>query len=190
MKIAVIFPGVGYHTDKPLLYYSKKLAKAYGYEIKEITYKDLPSGIKGDPMKMKQAFEIAFATVKEDLSNIDFSEYDDILFISKSIGTAVAAMYAKTCGHKVRNIFFTPVDLSYSCMDAENCKDGKVVLDGIVLHGLSDPWCDKEITFKECKRLGFPYYSYEGANHSIETESPLTDIENLEAIMKIVDEFI
>ena len=26
-KIAVLFPGVGYHTDKPLLYYSKKLAK-------------------------------------------------------------------------------------------------------------------------------------------------------------------
>ena len=26
MKLAVIFPGIGYHTDKPLLYYSKKLA--------------------------------------------------------------------------------------------------------------------------------------------------------------------
>ena len=25
-KLAVIFPGVGYHTDKPLLYYSKKIA--------------------------------------------------------------------------------------------------------------------------------------------------------------------
>lgn len=26
-KIAVLFPGIGYHTDKPLLYYSKKLAR-------------------------------------------------------------------------------------------------------------------------------------------------------------------
>ena len=26
-KLAVIFPGIGYHTDKPLLYYGKKLAK-------------------------------------------------------------------------------------------------------------------------------------------------------------------
>ena len=26
MKLAVVFPGIGYHADKPLLYYSKKLA--------------------------------------------------------------------------------------------------------------------------------------------------------------------
>ena len=26
-KLAVIFPGIGYHTDKPLLYYGKKLVK-------------------------------------------------------------------------------------------------------------------------------------------------------------------
>ena len=37
-KLAVIFPGVGYHSDKPLLYYSKKLAKNHGYEIKEVKY--------------------------------------------------------------------------------------------------------------------------------------------------------
>ena len=26
-KLAVIFPGIGYHTDKPLLYFGKKLAR-------------------------------------------------------------------------------------------------------------------------------------------------------------------
>lgn len=25
MKLAIFFPGIGYHTDKPLLYYSRKL---------------------------------------------------------------------------------------------------------------------------------------------------------------------
>ena len=35
-KIAVLFPGIGYHTDKPLLYYGKKLAGERGYEIVEI----------------------------------------------------------------------------------------------------------------------------------------------------------
>ena len=37
-KIAVIFPGVGYHADKPLLYYSKKIASQNGYEIVEVPY--------------------------------------------------------------------------------------------------------------------------------------------------------
>ena len=27
MKAAVFFPGIGYHCDKPLLYYSRKLAQ-------------------------------------------------------------------------------------------------------------------------------------------------------------------
>ena len=27
-QLAVLFPGIGYHTDKPLLYYSAKLARA------------------------------------------------------------------------------------------------------------------------------------------------------------------
>ena len=46
-KIAVLFPGIGYHTDKPLLYYSKKLARKRGYEIVEVKYGPLPSGVKG-----------------------------------------------------------------------------------------------------------------------------------------------
>lgn len=31
-KLAVFFPGTGYHTDKPLFYYSRKIAAAKGYE--------------------------------------------------------------------------------------------------------------------------------------------------------------
>ena len=28
MKLVVCFPGIGYHCDKPLLYYSRRLARA------------------------------------------------------------------------------------------------------------------------------------------------------------------
>lgn len=30
MKLVVCFPGIGYHCDKPLLYYSRKLAACAG----------------------------------------------------------------------------------------------------------------------------------------------------------------
>ena len=36
-KICVVFPGIGYHTDKPLLYYSKKYMIAHGYDIVDVT---------------------------------------------------------------------------------------------------------------------------------------------------------
>ena len=31
-RLLVMFPGVGYHCDKPLLYYGRKIAREAGYE--------------------------------------------------------------------------------------------------------------------------------------------------------------
>ena len=90
-KLAVVFPGVGYHADKPLLYYSRKLAAQYGYEIICADYGILPSGIKGDAGKMYAAFEQALSHVEEQLASVDFVPCSRVLFLSKSIGTAVAA---------------------------------------------------------------------------------------------------
>ena len=72
-KIAVLFPGIGYHTDKPLLYYSKKLARKRGYEIVEVKYGPLPSGVKGNAEKMRKAFEMALIYATEQLAEIDFA---------------------------------------------------------------------------------------------------------------------
>ena len=33
MKLCVLFPGMGYHADKPLLYYSAKLALSRGDDV-------------------------------------------------------------------------------------------------------------------------------------------------------------
>ena len=61
-KVVLLFPGVGYHTDKPLLFYGRKLAQDYGYEIViHISYGGFKSGIKGDLEKMREAFESALS---------------------------------------------------------------------------------------------------------------------------------
>ena len=53
-KIAIVFPGIGYHTDKPLLYYGRKLAAELGYRVIEVSYSGFESGIQGDPEKMRR----------------------------------------------------------------------------------------------------------------------------------------
>ncbi|MBD5460191.1 MAG: alpha/beta hydrolase, partial [Lachnospiraceae bacterium] len=88
-KLAVVFPGIGYHTDKPLLYYSKKIAACQGFEIREVPYGNFPPDVKGSAEKMEQAFRSALAQCGEILRDVDFGKYDEILFLSKSIGTAV-----------------------------------------------------------------------------------------------------
>ena len=61
MKIAVFFPGIGYRFNKPLLYYSKKLAKECGYDtFLEVDYRiKKTTNIRGNAEKMREAFDEA-----------------------------------------------------------------------------------------------------------------------------------
>ncbi|MCD7752883.1 MAG: alpha/beta hydrolase [Lachnospiraceae bacterium] len=179
-KIAVIFPGIGYHTDKPLLYFSKRLARQHGYEIKDVPYGGFEGNIKGDSTKMYAAFESAVAQCEELLQDVDFAAYDSILFISKSIGTAVAAAYAARHGIRTRNIFFTPVQQSFQVMKDE----------GILFHGTADPWLDHEVFLEECGKTNYSYYLVEGGNHSLETGDALKDLDNLRWMMETVDRYM
>lgn len=179
-KIAVVFPGIGYHVDKPLLYFSKKLAMQHGYEIRDVPYGGFQPGIKGDRAKMYEAFENALRQSEKILMDVNFEEFNSLLFISKSVGTAVAAAYAAKRGLRTRNIFFTPVEQSFTVM-----KD-----DGILFHGTSDPWLDEESFFRECAKTEYPYYLVEGGNHSLETGDALLDLENLRKIMETVERYM
>ena len=109
MKLAVLFPGAGYHVDKPLLYYAKDLAVSLGYEYISVEYGKLPDAIKGSKAKMQEAFLCALKNAMGLLSAVEWDKYGEITFISKSIGTAVAAETAHQLGLKTRNIYYTPV---------------------------------------------------------------------------------
>lgn len=135
-KIAVLFPGVGYHTDKPLLYYSKKLAKYSGFEILEVAYPPLPSGIKGSPDKMEEAFLLARAQIEDQLSSIPFAWYDSVVFLSKSIGTALAASYAGDHALPAQHVYYTPVAASFPFIEAAITPGD--ALDQIAFHGTAD----------------------------------------------------
>ena len=93
-KLAVVFPGIGYTADKPLLYYTSRLASKHGYKIRTVSYGTLPENVKGDPEKMKQAFDLALEQTERSLGSIDWNSYGSILFISKSIGTVISSAYA------------------------------------------------------------------------------------------------
>ncbi|HIR88732.1 MAG TPA: alpha/beta hydrolase [Candidatus Fimimorpha faecalis] len=174
MKLAVIFPGIGYHTDKPLLYYGKKLAASYGYEIVKLSYQHFPEKVKDSKEKMQQSVEIALEQTEEKLKKIKFSQYEDILFISKSIGTAVAATFAKNHRIPAHHIFYTPVEPSFAVMNQN----------GIVFHGTKDPWIDTSLVKEKCAEKRLPLVIIENANHSLETGDVLTDLKNLIFIME------
>ena len=100
----LLFHGIGYHVDKPLLYHARKLAREAGDEIREVPYGNFPPNIKGNEELMRQAFESAIAQSRDMLKDVKWDEYEEILFISKSIGTIIASAYAKAKELDVKHV--------------------------------------------------------------------------------------
>lgn len=162
-KICVVFPGIGYHTDKPLLYYSKKYMMAHGYDIIDVTYGKLSGHL---PEEIQKVFDDGWNKTLDCLKNVDFSDAEDIVFLSKSIGTAISARYAVEKGLNVRNIYFTPLEITMQYADS----------DGIAFHGTADPLVDTDELARLCEAKKIALYTYEGGNHSIETKDILWNI--------------
>ena len=179
MKIVCLFPGIGYTCDKPLLYYSSKMFSAAGWQTVRIAYGGFPSGVKGNAEKMKQCAEMALDQAETLLKDIEWSQYDEILFVSKSVGTVVAGAYAQKHHVPCRHVLFTPVEASFSFG----------IKDAIAFHGTSDPWANSEAIRKACSASGIPLYITEKANHSLETGDVDADIETLKSTLQIVREY-
>ena len=96
MKLALIFPGIGYHADKPLLYYSTRLARSAGFDTRTIQYAPFPDDALGSRERMIECVWQALDAAEAQFGSIDFTQYEELLFISKSIGTARTMELAAT----------------------------------------------------------------------------------------------
>ena len=88
-KLAIFFPGIGYHADKPLLYYSRKLAGEAGYEQIALKYDYQAGNIRGNKEKMEAAFHALYAQAEEQLAEVDFTAYAEVLFGQKTISLII-----------------------------------------------------------------------------------------------------
>ncbi len=180
-KIAVYFPGIGYHCDKPLLYYSRDIAYELGYkDYRNVSYTYKTGNIRGDEEKMKEAYEALFLQTEAELADIVWSEQDDILFISKSIGTIIATSFAEKYGLKnARHVLYTPLAQTYLFAPDH----------AIAFIGTSDPWSNTDEIIRLSDENHIPLTVYEGCNHSLECDDTLKNIENLKDIMQRTGDF-
>ena len=183
-KIAVIFPGIGYTADKPLLYYSRRIATMQGYEIMTLSYSGFPKKVKGDRKRMEESFRIALEQSEQSLAEVDLCSYDDVIFIGKSIGTIVAAKIASEspAKDKIRIVLYTPLPDTFSFSFGR----------AIAFTGTDDPWVGKEKSpiFEICENKGIPCTLIPYANHSLESVDSFQDLKELYRIMKKTDRFI
>ena len=184
-KLAIFFPGIGYHCDKPLLYYSRELADEAGYKsILTLDYSlagsNITGNIRGDKEKMQQAFYYLYKQAAKQLSSVIWSDYDEIIFISKSIGTVIASAFAQQENISCRQILYTPLRETYD-FHPQNA---------IAFLGTSDPWSDIEKVTDISGEQKIPLFLYPDANHSLETKDTLRNIKTLQDVMEETKRFL
>lgn len=181
-KIAVYFPGIGYHCDKPLLYYSRSIAREFGYEnSRNVNYTYNAGNIRGNEEKMKEAYEALFFQTEAELTDIVWPDYDDVLFISKSIGTIIATSYAEKYGLKhARHILYTPLAQTFLFAPGN----------AIAFIGTADPWSNTDKIIRLSNTNHIPMTVYDGCNHSLECGDTLKNLEILKDIMQRTNDFI
>lgn len=181
-KIAVIFPGIGYNHDRPLLYHAAKLAASFGYETIKISYPACEVNLKGADSSQIRAFvDECIVSVRKSLDEMKLSDADDMIFISKSIGTAVACAYANAADIHPRHILFTPLEETF-----EFAGDGC----GIAFTGTKDPWADHDKIRELCAEKNIMLTTVKGANHSLETQDVIFNIKTLLEVIKAVCSYL
>ena len=178
--LAVIFPGIGYHKDKPLLYYASKLLLQQGYDLMFVDYPEMPKNIKGDAAKMQEAAELAYAKAEEMLSWIDYSKYQKKVFVGKSIGTVVMSKYIQEHHLSPKQIWYTPVEATFE-FPADKV---------IAFLGEADPWSDVEMLKQKAADANMPLYLYPNCNHSLETDDVDKNLEIIRDVMQKTAEFV
>ena len=133
----------------------------------------LSAHVAGNEEKMQQAFESLYEQAEKSLSAVDFDKYDEILFVAKSVGTIIASAYAEKHSIRCRQILYTPLKYTYNFAHR----------DAIAFIGTSDPWSIVSEVQAFSQKQQVPMYTYENANHSLETTDTLENLKILQDVM-------
>lgn len=174
-KLIVIFPGGNYTAEMPLLYYAKFKYEVLGYESIKIVF-NISTNYNSNTEMLSCLYKQAFTQLNE----VDYSHYDDIIFVSKSIGTVIAALIAKEIGQSVKHVFLTPLEntLQY-IIHSNNIK--------LVVSGTLDKYLQSSILKEHCEKEDINYLQIDGVGHRLEKFGDMA--KNIEILKRIVEHY-
>lgn len=166
-RIVFSFPGKR-GEEIPLLYFG---AKHYVDRDYEKVYIQHPASGNG--------LEEVYENAKAILRSYDFSEYEDIVFVGKSMGTVVACKLKAELQIDARLVLFTPLNDTLPYINSDN----RVVLAAM---GDNDRFLDWEVLREHCEKENVPYYIEPGVGHSMEVKEDLA--RNLQIISNVISQ--
>jgi len=174
-NLAVLFPGIRYGTDCPLLYYAALEYRRRGHEIFSVDYGEIKSGAS-----LAEYAEEAAKNTAEKLKELSLNDRENIIFISKSVGTAIALKAEDFLRLKnVRHILLTPINDTLPLMNKDrNYKS--------VISSDADSYIDAENLKDVCGKAGAPLALFRGLGHRLECGGGAEEnVKILEEIVKL-----
>lgn len=166
-KIVFSFPG-GRGAEIPLLYFGAKYYEDNGYEKVFI----------GHPLPSADS-DALYENAKLVLESFDFSEYDDIVFVAKSIGTVVACKLKEALNINASLVLFTPIPETLPYIKSNN----RILL---VAASNNDRHLESEILCNLCEKENITCYIEPGVGHRMEVKNDIA--RNLQVIQNVITE--
>jgi hypothetical protein len=174
--LAVLFPGAGNSCDFPPLDYARKAALNLGFDVLSLEYGYYRTGNLYRPEFMNDILIECNAAVDECRSN---TEYQKIVFISKSMGTVAAGEIGGLPVYKdVFHVFLTPVKKTIPYIRRAPCA---------VIYGTADPLLAEEDAELIKGILHADVLEIGGASHSLED---MSDYKKSLEMLKIATEHV
>ncbi|WP_438349959.1 alpha/beta hydrolase [Paenibacillus sp. FA6] len=124
-KLVVLFPGRNYSCELPLLYYAGNTALQLDYDLLILEYGYQAARMSLDLNDLPKVIDECFESIK-----IIANNYDQVIFISKSLGTIIAGEVHRRLQVQINHIFLTPLVETIEFINTTN---------GIVIFGSKDP---------------------------------------------------
>lgn len=175
-KLVVLFPGKNYPCDKPILHYAGASALQSGFDLLVLEYGYQAARTDLDVNELQRVIEESHESVQRIIS-----KYNQVVFISKSIGTIVAGEVHGKLEIPIKHVFLTPIKDTIHYINKFN---------GLVVYGTKDEVFNKELANqinidKDRKVIEIP-----NANHGLETNNVEESIEILSKLVRIYMEFL
>ena len=164
--IVVSFPG-GRGSEIPLLYFGAKHFEDMGYDKLFINH--LISNDFSLDNVLKNALNI--------LENINWAEYEHVVFVAKSLGTIVACKVKEMLQISAKLILFTPLEETVKYINKEND-----VL--FVAMGDKDKYLSSTLLEQHCAENDVKCYIEHGVGHRMEVMNDLQ--RNLEIVCNVI----
>lgn len=158
--IAICFPGTGFTCKEALFERLTSDFSARGYDAIQLDFSHIPFR---EIESLEEAVAVAQRAVKRQLAHVAFSDYEDVVFISKSLGTILAAQFELDNHLKPRQLFLTPLNKTLMLIHPES----RVI--AMVL-GTQDRFLTGRALQSFCEPRNMVCHLVEGVNHNLKDE--------------------